>query len=159
MGNNLTVREVFYEADVIRLTIGYDFYETASLSEVFSILAENNINVDMIVQSVMDGVKPTVSFTITKEKFAESLRILESSKVALGFRFADFEVGLAKISITGSGMIFGPGVAARIFARLGKGHIPVKMVSASEVKVSVIVPQDEMMQAANMLHDEFALIQ
>lgn len=153
------VREVAYEADVIRLTIGYDFYETASIAEVFSILADNNINVDMIVQSVMEGVKPTVSFTIAKEKFAESLRILEVSKVSLGFRFADFEVGLAKISITGSGMISSPGVAARIFARLGKEHIPVKMVSASEVKVSVIVPQDEMMQAANMLHDEFVFIQ
>ncbi|ATP41357.1 hypothetical protein CSE16_15550 [Solibacillus sp. R5-41] len=159
MKNNLMVCGVAYEADVIRLTIGYDFYETASLAEVFSVLAENNINVDMIVQSVMDGVKPTVSFTIAKEKFAESLRILEASKASLGFRFADFEIGLAKISIIGAGMNFSPGVAARVFARLGKEHIPIKMLSASEVKVSVIVPQDAMMQAANVLHDEFMFVQ
>ena len=157
MEKNLIVRGVAYESDIIRLTIGYDSYETASLSEVFSILAEHGINVDIIVQAVIDNVKPTISFTISKDEFAESLRVLESSKLSLGFSFADFEVGLAKVSIVGSGMASNPGVAARMFARLGKEHIPVKMVSTSEIKVSVVVPQHEMVRAANALHDEFDL--
>lgn len=157
MEKNLIVRGVAYESDIIRLTIGYDSYETASLAEVFSVLAENQINVDIIVQAVIDGVKPTISFTIEKDEFAESLRVLESSKLSLGFSFADFEVGLAKVSIVGSGMASNPGVAARMFARLGREHIPVKMVSTSEIKVSVVVPQDEMVRAANALHDEFNL--
>ena len=157
MEKNLIVRGVAYESDIIRLTIGYDSYETASLAEVFSVLAENQINVDIIVQAVIDGVKPTISFTIEKEEFAESLRVLEVSKLSLGFSFADFEVGLAKVSIVGSGMVSNPGVAARMFARLGREHIPVKMVSTSEIKVSVVVPQEEMVRAANALHDEFNL--
>ena len=157
MEKNLIVRGVAYESDIIRLTIGYDSYETASLAEVFSVLAENQINVDIIVQAVIDGVKPTISFTIEKDAFAESLRVLESSKLSLGFSFADFEVGLAKVSIVGSGMASNPGVAARMFARLGREHISVKMVSTSEIKVSVVVPQDEMVRAANALHDEFNL--
>lgn len=157
MEKNLVVRGVAYEADVIRLTIGYDSYETASLAEVFSILAAQGINVDIIVQAVIDRVKPTISFTIAKEEFAEALRVLEASKLSLGFSFADFEVGLAKVSIVGSGMVSNPGVAARMFARLGKEHIPVKMVSTSEIKVSVVVPQEEMVRAANVLHDEFQL--
>lgn len=157
MEKNLIVRGVAYESDIIRLTIGYDSYETASLAEVFSVLAKNDINVDIIVQAVIDNVKPTFSFTIAKDEFAESLRVLESSKLSLGFSFADFEVGLAKVSIVGSGMASNPGVAARMFARLGKEHIPVKMVSTSEIKVSVVVPQEEMVRAANVLHDEFQL--
>lgn len=157
MEKNLIVRGVAYESDIIRLTIGYDSYETASLAEVFSVLAKNDINVDIIVQAVIDNVKPTFSFTIAKDEFAESLRVLESSKLSLGFSFADFEVGLAKVSIVGSGMASNPGVAARMFARLGKEHIPVKMVSTSEIKVSVVVPQEEMVHAANVLHDEFQL--
>lgn len=157
MEKNLIVRGVAYESDIIRLTIGYNSYETASLAEVFNTLAENEINVDIIVQAVIDGIKPTISFTIAKEEFAESLRVLEASKLSLGFSFADFEVGLAKVSIVGSGMVSNPGVAARMFARLGKEHIPVKMVSTSEIKVSVVVPQDEMVRAANALHDEFNL--
>ncbi|MGN7476859.1 aspartate kinase [Solibacillus silvestris] len=157
MEKNLLVRGVAYESDIIRLTIGYDSYETASLAEVFSVLAEHEINVDIIVQAVIDGVKPTISFTISKEEFAEALRVLESSKLSLGFSFADFEVGLAKVSIVGSAMASNPGVAARMFARLGREHIPVKMVSTSEIKVSVVVPQEEMVRAANTLHDEFNL--
>ncbi|WP_274307639.1 aspartate kinase [Solibacillus daqui] len=157
MEKNLIVRSVAYESDIIRLTIGYDSYETASLAEVFHALAEHEINVDIIVQAVIDGIKPTISFTIAKEEFAESLRVLEASKLSLGFSFADFEVGLAKVSIVGSGMVSNPGVAARMFARLGKENIPVKMVSTSEIKVSVVVPQDEMVRAANALHDEFNL--
>lgn len=157
MEKNLVVRGVAYEADIIRLTIGYDSYETASLAEVFSILAAQGINVDIIVQAVIDRVKPTISFTIAKEEFAEALRVLEASKLSLGFSFADFEVGLAKVSIVGSGMVSNPGVAARMFARLGKEHIPVKMVSTSEIKVSVVVPQEEMVRATNVLHDEFQL--
>lgn len=157
MEKNLLVRGVAYESDIIRLTIGYDSYETASLAEVFSVLAENDINVDIIVQAVIDGVKPTISFTISKDEFAEALRVLETSKLSLGFSFADFEVGLAKVSIIGSAMASNPGVAARMFARLGREHIPVKMVSTSEIKVSVVIPQDEMVRAANVLHEEFNL--
>ncbi|MDM5249659.1 MULTISPECIES: aspartate kinase [unclassified Lysinibacillus] len=157
MEKNLIVRGVAYESDVIRLTVGYDAYSDASLADMFTILAENRINVDIIVQAIIDGLKPTVSFTISKEEFAEALRVLEDSKLSLGFSFADFEIGLAKVSIIGSGMASNPGVAARMFDRLRRESIPVKMVSTSEIKVSVVVPQDEMIRAANALHDEFNL--
>lgn len=157
MEKNLIVRGVAFEADIIRLTIGYDTYSTASLADMFAILAENRINVDIIVQAIIEGVKPSVSFTILKEEFAEALRVLEKSKLSLGFSFADFEIGLAKVSIIGSGMASNPGVAARMFDRLRREDIPVKMVSTSEIKVSVVVPQDEMIRAANALHEEFNL--
>jgi len=61
------------------------------------------------------------------------------------------------VSIVGSGMVSNPGVAGRMFARLCQENIPVKMVSTSEIKVSVVVPQDDMIRAANALHDEFNL--
>ncbi|MGE7915443.1 aspartate kinase [Lysinibacillus xylanilyticus] len=157
MEKNLIVRGVAYESDVIRLTVGYDAYSDASLADMFTILAKNRINVDIIVQAIIDGLKPTVSFTILKDEFAEALRVLEDSKLSLGFSFADFEIGLAKVSIVGSGMASNPGVAARMFDRLRREGIPVKMVSTSEIKVSVVVPQDEMIRAANALHDEFNL--
>ncbi len=157
MEKNLIVRGVAFEADIIRLTIGYDTYSTASLADMFAILAENRINVDIIVQAIIEGVKPSVSFTILKEEFAEALRVLENSKLSLGFSFADFEIGLAKVSIIGSGMASNPGVAAKMFDRLRREDIPVKMVSTSEIKVSVVVPQDEMIRAANALHEEFNL--
>lgn len=159
MEKNLVVRGVAFESDIIRLTVGYDAFSNASLADIFMVLAENRINVDIIVQAIIDGLKPTVSFSILKEEFAEALRVLEDSKLSLGFSFADFEIGLAKVSIIGSGMASNPGVAARMFDRLRRENIPVKMVSTSEIKVSVVVPQDDMIQAANALHDEFNLEQ
>lgn len=157
MERDLIVRGVAFEADIIRLTVGYDAYSDGSLADIFTTLAENRINVDIIVQAVLDEVKPTVSFSIAKEEFADALRVLENSKVSLGFSFADFEIGLAKVSIVGSGMVSNPGVAARMFDRLRREGIQVKMVSTSEIKVSVVVPQDDMIRAANALHDEFDL--
>ncbi|WP_155591904.1 aspartate kinase [Lysinibacillus cavernae] len=159
MEKNLVVRGVAFESDIIRLTVGYDAHSDASLADMFTTLAENHINVDIIVQAIIDGVKPTVSFSILKEEFAEALRVLEDSKLSLGFSFADFEIGLAKVSIIGSGMVSNPGVAARMFDRLRRENIPVKMVSTSEIKVSVVVPQDDMIRAANALHDAFNLEQ
>lgn len=154
----LLVQGIAYESDVIRLTVGYEESSETSLATIFKVLAEHGINVDLIVQSLLNGINPTVSFSIAKEQFAECLEVLEQSKASLGFTFADFEVGLAKISVAGSGMMLNPGVAARIFDRLRKEDITVKMVSTSEIKVSVIIPQDDMVRAANALHDEFNLV-
>ncbi|MFJ8063250.1 aspartate kinase [Psychrobacillus sp. NPDC096426] len=155
--NNLVVRGVAFESDIVRLTIEYDVPFNGSLASIFTTLAENHINVDIIVQSIVDGVRPAVSFSIKKESLAEAITVLETHKKALGFTFADFEVGLAKVSIVGSGMVSNPGVAAQMFDRLRKENIPVKMVSTSEIKVSVVIPQNNMIEAANALHDEFDL--
>lgn len=157
MEKNLLVRGVAFESDIIRLTVGYDAYSDASLADMFTTLAKNRINVDIIVQAIIDGVKPSVSFSIEKDQFADALRVLEDSKLSLGFSFADFEIGLSKVSIIGSGMASNPGVAARMFGRLRREGISVKMVSTSEIKVSVVVPQDDMIRAANALHEEFNL--
>ena len=155
--NNLVVRGVAFESDIVRLTIEYDVPFNGSLASIFTTLAENHINVDIIVQSIVDGVRPAVSFSIKKESLAEAITVLETHKKALGFTFADFEVGLAKVSIVGSGMVSNPGVAAQMFDRLRQENIPVKMVSTSEIKVSVVIPQNDMIPAANALHDEFDL--
>lgn len=155
--NNLVVRGVAFESDIVRLTIEYEVPFNGSLASIFTTLAANHINVDIIVQSIVDGVKPAVSFSIKKESLAEAITVLETNKQDLGFTFADFEVGLSKVSIVGSGMVSNPGVAAQMFDRLRTENIPVKMVSTSEIKVSVVVPQQHMIDAANALHDEFDL--
>lgn len=155
--NNLVVRGVAFESDIVRLTIEYTVPFNGSLASIFTTLANNHIDVDIIVQSIVEGMKPTVSFSIKKESLSEAIHVLEKKKQNLGFTFADFEVGLAKVSIVGSGMVSNPGVAAQMFDRLSKENIPVKMVSTSEIKVSVVVPQGNMIQAANALHDEFDL--
>ena len=157
MENNLIVRGVAFEPEIVRLTIGYEVPFNGSLAKIFTTLAKHHVNVDIIVQSIMEGTQPSVSFSIKKEDFASTIEILESKKVELGYQSSNFEVGLAKVSIVGSGMVSNPGVAAQMFDRLRKEGIPVKMVSTSEIKVSVVVPESDMIKATNALHDEFNL--
>lgn len=157
MENNLIVRGVAFEPEIVRLTIGYEVPFNGSLAKIFTTLAKHHVNVDIIVQSIMEGTLPSVSFSIKKEDFASTIEILESKKVELGYQSSNFEVGLAKVSIVGSGMVSNPGVAAQMFDRLRKEGIPVKMVSTSEIKVSVVVPESDMIKATNALHDEFNL--
>ncbi|MGN7114727.1 ACT domain-containing protein [Lysinibacillus odysseyi] len=155
MEKSMIVRSVAYEADIIRLTIGYEAYEESAVAEMITVLAENGINLDMVVHVLLNDLKPTISFSIAKEEFAKALHVLETGKMSLGFSFADFEVGLAKVSIEGADMDITPEVTARLFTRLSKEGIQIKMVSTSELKMSVVVAQDEMMRAANALHSEF----
>ena len=135
----------------------YDTPYNGSLANIFTALAEQHINVDIIVQTIMEGEQPSVSFTINNEDFAEVINVLESKKEFLGYRRADFEVGLAKVSIVGSGMVSNPGVAAKMFDSLRNAKVPIKMVSTSEIKVSVVVPSVDMERAVAVLHKEYEL--
>ena len=155
--NNLIVRGIAFEKDIIRITVMYDVPFNGSLAKIFTALAEQHINVDIIVQTIMDGEQPSVSFSIKKDDFAEVINVLETNKEALGYRRADFEVGLAKVSIVGSGMVSNPGVAAKMFDILREGSVPIKMVSTSEIKVSVVIPEPDLNKAVAVLHKGFGL--
>ncbi|GEK33393.1 aspartate kinase [Kurthia sibirica] len=157
MEKDIVVRGVAFEGDIIRLTVYYEAPYTSSLASIFTTLAKHHINVDIIVQSVIPNMTPTVSFSVKKEQLKEALIILGEHKDTLGFDHIDHEAELAKVSIVGSGMASNPGVAATMFDCLYKEGIPVKMVSTSEIKVSVVIPQEEMLHAANALHEQFDL--
>ena len=155
--NNLIVRGIAFEEEIVRITVMYDEPYNGSLANVFTALAENHINVDIIVQTIMEGEQPSVSFTINNKDFAEAINVLETKKQSLGYRRADFEVGLAKVSIVGSGMVSNPGVAAKMFDSLRKATVPIKMVSTSEIKVSVVIPGMDMEKVVAVLHKEYEL--
>lgn len=154
---NLIVRGVAFEPGIARVTVTYRKPFNGSLANIFTKLAEHHIDVDIIVQSITDDFPPSVSFSIKRESLEETKRVLEDNQEEIGFVSAQFEVGLSKVSIVGSGMVSNPGVAAQMFDILRKNEIPVKMVSTSEIKVSVVVPEADMQKSANALHDEFGL--
>ncbi len=154
---NLIVRGVAFEPGVARVTVTYQEPFNGSLANIFNKLAENQIDVDIIVQSISDEFPPSVSFSISQEHLEETRRVLMASKKDIGFLSLNMEVELAKVSIVGSGMVSNPGVAAHMFDILRSEEIPVKMVSTSEIKISVVVPEVKMTQAATALHDAYEL--
>ncbi|MFO1443946.1 aspartate kinase [Bacillus sp. Bva_UNVM-123] len=154
---NLVVRGVAFESDITRVTVLGLPDSLTGLSVIFSELAKNQINVDIIIQSTTAEQTTNLSFSIKNEDLDATVKVLENSKHKLNYEQIETESKLAKVSIVGSGMVSNPGVAAEMFAVLAAHHISVKMVSTSEIKVSTVIEQEKMIQAVKSLHDAFEL--
>ncbi|WP_066365915.1 aspartate kinase [Neobacillus fumarioli] len=157
MEQNLIVRGVAFEDEITKVTVLGLSNSLTSLSTIFTTLAQNHINVDIIIQNTTESGTANLSFSIRTEDWMETVNVLENNKAELGYEQLDAENKLAKVSIVGSGMISNPGVAAKMFAVLAENNIPVKMVSTSEIKVSAVVEEKNMLKAAELLHEAFEL--
>jgi aspartate kinase len=154
---NLVVRGVAFEEEITRVSVVGLPNSLTGLSTVFTTLASNRINVDIIIQSTTEKHTTNLSFSIKSSDLEETLAVLESVKETLGYERIEAEQDLAKVSIVGSGMISNPGVAAEMFEVLAANEVEVKMVSTSEIKVSAVVEQKQMLPAVEALHQAFNL--
>jgi aspartate kinase len=154
---NLVVRGVAFEDQITRVTILGLTNSLTSLSTIFTTLAQHHINVDIIIQSKTESDTTNLSFSIKTDDLNETLGVMENNKSLLGYDRIEAENGLAKVSIVGSGMISNPGVAAKMFEVLAQSEIEIKMVSTSEIKVSAVVEDHQMVKAVETLHDAFEL--
>ncbi|CEG33998.1 aspartate kinase [Bacillus sp. EB93] len=157
MEENLIVRGIAFEDSITRVTIYGLPQSLGALSTIFTTLAKNRINVDIIIQSMTAEDTTNLSFSTKSEDTEAALIVLEDNKEQLGFDRVETESGLAKVSIVGSGMVSNPGVAAEMFEVMANTGIQVKMVSTSEIKVSTVVNEKEMVKAVESLHEAFKL--
>ena len=123
--------------------------------KIFSLLAKENINVDIILQSIGRNDTKDISFTVSKQELERAKEALEAHKSALGFDHIDVNDAIAKVSIVGAGMVHNPGVAAKMFEALYNAGININMISTSEIKVSVLVDLSEADRAVQVIHDRF----
>ncbi|MCD8375417.1 MAG: aspartate kinase [Oscillospiraceae bacterium] len=123
--------------------------------KVFSLLARRGINVDIILQSIGRDATKDISFTVHKGDLAAARAALEENRELFHFDHMDVNDNVAKVSIVGAGMINNPGVAARMFEALYSANINIRMISTSEIKVSVLVDQQEADRAVQAIHDRF----
>ncbi|MGQ8971083.1 aspartate kinase [Bacillus altitudinis] len=157
MEQNLVVRGIAFEDQMTRVTVCGLSSGLTTLSTIFTTLAKQNINVDIIIQSVTSTNQTSISFSVKTDDLFKTVEVLEEYKGALGYEQIETESKLAKVSIVGSGMVSNPGVAAEMFAVLAQKDIQVKMVSTSEIKVSTVVDREDMVKAVEALHDAFEL--
>ncbi|MCM3017771.1 aspartate kinase [Priestia megaterium] len=157
MEQNLVVRGIAFEDNISRVTIEGLNNELQTLSTIFTALAKEQLNVDIIIQNVTANNRLSISFSIKSVDVDAALAVLKEYKSTLGYTRIEHESGLAKVSIVGSGMISNPGVAAEMFEVLAGEKIEVKMVSTSEIKVSTVVPHADMVKAVETLHVAFEL--
>ncbi len=157
MEQNLVVRGIAFEDQVTRVSVLGLPNELSTLSTIFSTLAKNGLNVDIIIQNTTSDEKTSISFSIKTSDLEDTLTILEQHQSVLQYEKVESETGLAKVSIVGSGMVSNPGVAAEMFDVLASEGISVKMVSTSEIKVSTVIDQVHMVSAVDILHNAFEL--
>ena len=124
---------------------------------IFDTLAKNNINVDIILQSVgREGTKD-ISFTVAGDDLEQALKVLEVNKERLTIQEITYNENVAKLSVVGAGMMSNPGVAARMFEALYNSRININMISTSEIRITVLVAEKDIDKAMNAVHDGFAV--
>lgn len=151
------VRGVARDNDVARIAVCNLKDEPGIAFKIFSLLAKNGINVDIILQSIgREGFKD-ISFTVSESNAQKAEEILTAEKSYLGFEDIKISTNFSKVSIVGSGMVNNPGVASKMFEALYDANINIHMIATSEIKVSVLVNKDNADAAVKAIHDKFNL--
>ncbi len=129
-----------------------------AVAHIFSPLAEGGINVDMIVQNVAHATGSTdVTFTVPRAELARALDLLQKAKGPIGYDELIHDTKIAKVSVVGVGMRSHAGVAATMFDTLGERRINILAITTSEIKVSVLIHEDETELAVRVLHTAYGL--
>jgi aspartate kinase len=124
---------------------------------IFEPMADQGLNVDMIVQNVGHDGSTDLSFTVERANLARAERLLELLANELGFEGVRTDAAVAKVSIVGEGIHNHPGYAAQMFGALADEGINISMISTSEIRITCIISEDQIDAAAKAIHRTFRL--
>lgn len=123
---------------------------------VFNALAKKGVNVDMILQSIGRDNTKDISFTIPQTELQTALDVLNSPQDFTAKKVS-YRENVAKVSVVGAGMVSNPGVAAKVFEAMYNANVNIKMISTSEISISVLVNEEDADRALRYIHDIFDL--
>jgi len=128
-------------------------------ARIFTAVAEKEINIDMIVQNVsaVETSRTDISFTLPKTDGTAAMETLNGLKGDVGFNDVLYDDRIGKISVIGVGMRSHPGVSAKFFSALAEAGVNIEMISTSEIRISVIVDQDDVDRAVVASHTALGL--
>ncbi|QXG74707.1 aspartate kinase [Modestobacter sp. L9-4] len=127
-------------------------------AQIFRVLADAEINIDMIVQNVSTEAKLTdISFTLPKSDGPTAIAALERVKHTVGYTGVSFDQHIGKVSLVGAGMRSHPGVSAKFFGALADAGVNLELISTSEIRISVVCRDTEVDVAVRAVHDAFDL--
>lgn len=157
MENNPVVVGVTHDLNVAKVMLRDVPDRPGVAAKIFMALAEDGINVDMIVQTPKETQTTDLLFSIALDDLRRTLEIAEDVAEELGATGVVYNDNLAKVSIVGAGMVSNPGVAARMFQVLAENNINIEVISTSEIKVSCLIRRDQAITAVRAIHDHFKL--
>lgn len=152
----MLIKGVTRDDNTVRITLE-DIHDIPGIAfKVFSALAKQKINVDIIVQTAERDSKMDMSFTTTTEDLENTLNVLNELLPVIGDNASiKVDKDVSKVSIVGAGMQTNSGIASKMFEALGSSNINIKTISTSEIKISVLVEKDDAKRAVEALHATF----
>ena len=149
---------IAYSPDEAKITIQGLPDKPGIAASIFGELADNHINVDMIVQSAAsEGQHADITFSLGRGDLDKALALINGAQGKLGFKGVDSNAGVTKISVVGSAMRSQPGVAKAMFETLAERGINIEVISTSEIKISVLISSEYTELAVRSLHSAFGL--
>lgn len=122
---------------------------------VFSLLAKENISVGIVTQSSGKERTDSISFTVARQELPRVMELLTENRTDIGYGALESDANTAKISVVGAGMESTPGVASMVFEAVYDIGVNIKMISTSEIKISILVDEKDADIVANAVHDRF----
>jgi len=152
------VTGIAYSRDEAKITLHRIPDKPGVAAAIFGPLADAGVNVDMIVQNVSeDGRRTDLTFTVSRNELVGALDAIEKAAPAIGYRDVTSDADVAKVSIVGIGMRAHPGAAQVMFRTLAEKGINIQVISTSEIKVSVLIPEEYVELAVRALHSAYEL--
>ena len=152
-----SVTGVAYSKDDAKITLIGVLDKPGVAANIFEPLSKNQVNVDMVIQNISSDQKTTdITFTIKREDLLKTIEILKNNK-NIKYEHISHNDKVSKISIVGAGMVSTPGVTYRMFRGLADEKINILVISTSEIKLSVIIDENDTLKAVKKLHTIFDL--
>ena len=153
------VSGVSYSKDESKITISGIPDKPGISAKIFELLADKNINVDMIVQNIsQDGISANITFTVPKNEISFTKKLIEDNLNKIKYKSLKTDSNVSKISVIGMGMMSQSGVAKKMFKTLANNSINILAISTSEIKISVLIHDKYTKIAVKSLHDAYGLM-
>lgn len=152
---DLVINGVTKDDYISRITLVGMNNKIGKTYKLFKVLADNNINVDTIIQSFGEHIERDICFTVKMNVLAKTLEVLDKIKDELGVKQVLHSENLSKVTIIGVGIANKPGVAADMFEALYDCNVNMHMVTSSEIKISVLVDSNQSELAVKAIHKKF----
>ena len=146
-----------HKSDEAKVTIAGLANRPGVAAQIFTVLADRNLNVDTIIQNQSDEHGASVSFTVPLDELRPALETLEETRERIGFRELTSDDQIGKVTLVGAGMKAEPGVAAKMFRVLADEGINLQMIDTSTIRITVVIDRREVERAVRALHDAFDL--
>jgi aspartate kinase len=154
---HIVVSGAALKKDLTRVTIKGVPDRPGIVATIFGAIADANIMVDDIIQTVLDDNSATVSFTVEHGELNDIKPVVDRICKDLGAKSALYHGDLAKVSVVGVGMRTHTGVAQRMFKALSDSKINIQNITTSEIKISCIIDKEQANKALQVVHDAFEL--